>query len=321
MNISVCVTSYNQSRYLKEAVESVLAQTFKPRQIIIVDDGSSDGSQNLIARFQSSHPNWIVAIHHTQNAGIAQARTDALRAVSGDHVTFLDGDDRFLPAKLEKEARLLSLTPDAQLAFSNVYYINEQGMRTGVWAEGVKPPQGDIFCQTFARDFPKGNLFRSELVNYNAWRQVGFYDPNLRDLYEDFDMRIRLTGRLSGVYCDEPLSEYRRHSAGLSQVELSRHVKALDYIYRKNKPFLRELSPSEREHADRRLKNVIARIAQRASQQALCRNRRFEALRLFFVARRFDRSVTHQLSLARILMPRSFYGRMTSAQSGKRSNH
>jgi glycosyltransferase involved in cell wall biosynthesis len=268
MEISVYLTSYNQKRYLIEAIESVLAQSFKPFQIIIIDDCSSDGSQEIIAGFHSRYPNLITPIYHTQNRGITYTRIEALQRVTGNYVTFLDGDDRFLPTKLEKEANLLQKNPQAQIAFSNVYYVSEHGARTGVWAEHAKPPEGDVFCQAFARDFPRGNLFRSELVNYQAWKQVGFYDMNLHNLYEDYDMRIRLTKGLRVVYCDEPLSEYRRHNAGLSRVKFTQHFEALDYIYQKNKPLLNNLSKVERDYVNRKVGEWIARVAIRASDEA-----------------------------------------------------
>ena len=214
--ISVYITSYNQKKYFIEAIESVLAQTLKPDQVIVVDDGSRDGSQNVISRYADLHPGLILPIYHKKNMGVTKSRIDALRAVTGDYVTYLDGDDRFLPTKLEKELCILLENPHAYIAYSNNYYLKTDGTRAGIWIETDKPPEGYIFHHTFAREFPKQSLFRMELVNYQAWKAIGFHDPNI-SIYEDYDMRIRLTKHFQAAYHDEPLSEIRLHGTGLSQ--------------------------------------------------------------------------------------------------------
>lgn len=268
MRISVFITSYNQKRFLIEAIESVLNQTVKPFEIIVVDDCSTDGSRELIAAYASRYTELLVPIYHTRNKGVTQSRIDALCAVTGDYVTYVDGDDRFLPSKLEEEAEALRATPSAKIAFSNNYYMSEDGARIWIWADGEKPPEGDVFRQTFAREFPRRSLFRMELVEYKAWKRVGFHDPNLA-LYEDFDMRIRLTKHYHVVYRDMPLSEIRTNNSGLSSSAVSQHLTALEYIYRKNRPLLNDLSIPQRKDVKRKLRNWMARIARRGAMELL----------------------------------------------------
>lgn len=269
MKISVYITSYNQRDLLVEAIESVLAQTLRPVQIIIVDDCSSDGSQELIAGYASCYRDLITPIYHRRNQGVAQTRIDALRAVSGDYVTYVDGDDRYLPTKLEKEYRALEDNPWAQIAYSNNFYIRLDGTRFGVWMEDADPPaQGNAFCRTFAREFPKQSLFRMELVEYPAWRSVGFHDHKLR-LYEDYDMRIRLSKHLRMIYVNEPLSEYRIHGTGLSARSRAQHLSALAYLYKKNRPLLRDLDPAERKYVRRKFREWIRPVAEKAIRQSI----------------------------------------------------
>ena len=309
MKISVYITSYNQKHYLEEAIESVLAQTLKPCQIVIVDDCSIDGSQELIAGFHSQYPDLITPIYHTQNTGVTQVRIDALQAVTGEYVTYVDGDDRFLPTKLEREANLLRASPHAKIAFSNNFYMTADGIHKGIWADEVKPPEGNVFCQTFARDFPRRNLFRMELVDYQAWKRVGFQDPNL-SMYEDFDMRIRLTKHLQVVYYDEPLTEIRLHYKGLASSKRVRHLEALDYIYRKNKPLLNDLSKAERDYVNRKLGGWIAQVARRASEESLNEGQRLQAAKLLLAAMRYDPAIFDWPSLVRILAPGAIYQRV-----------
>ena len=279
LKISVYITSYNQKDFLVRAIDSVLHQTLRPSEIIIVDGSSTDGSQEVIAEFSSRYPDLITPIYHSQNIGVAQARIDALRAVTGDYVTHLDGDDRFLPTKLESEARLLLDNPSAQIAYSNHYYVNLDGAKIGVWADGVTPPQGDVFRQTFTRDFPRGSLFRNELVDYGSWKRVGFHDPK-QGLYEDYEMLIRLTKHLQVAYVDEPLAEYRIHEEGLSRAPAADHLGALERIYRKNEPLLRDLNIADRKEIQRKLDRRMARIARQAAREAVehCQQGRMDAL-------------------------------------------
>jgi glycosyltransferase involved in cell wall biosynthesis len=309
MEISVFITSFNQKHYLTEAINSVLEQTLRPQQIIIVDDCSSDGTQELIAGFHSKYPHLITPIYHSQNTGVAQVRIDALNVVTGDYVTYVDGDDRFLPRKLEKEFGLLQSNPHAQIAFSNNFYMTEDGIYEGVWAEEILPPQGDVFCQTFARDFPKRNLFRMELVNYHAWKQVGFHDPFLH-IYEDFDMRIRLAKHLKTVYYDEPLSEIRLHSHGLSRSKFFQHFEALNYIFLKNRPLLSDLSNTEKNYVFQRFAEWMTPISKYAIEEALKEGRRIQALRLLLATRRYDPTVFNWSEMVKVFLPRKFARRL-----------
>jgi glycosyltransferase involved in cell wall biosynthesis len=268
MKISVCITSYNQKHYLTEAIESVLNQSVHPGEIIIVDDCSTDGSQEIISAYVGRYPNLIRPFYHERNCGIARTRTKALEAVTGDFVTYLDGDDRFLPPKLDFELRSLLGNPHAQIACSNFHYINAAGTRIGIWADGGEPvPQGNVFVQVFARDYPKGGLFRNELVGYEAWKKVGFYDESLT-LFEDYDMRIRLTKQLRTVYCDELLMEYRRHKSGLSRSRAAKKLEAFEYIYRKNCPLLDDLNVSQRRKIKRRVGKWMARFSGFAAKES-----------------------------------------------------
>jgi glycosyltransferase involved in cell wall biosynthesis/Tfp pilus assembly protein PilF len=258
--ISIYITSYNQKKYLVEAIESVLCQTLKPSQIIVVDDGSTDGSQNLIRSYARKFPSLFVPVFHEKNCGVAASRINALHKITGDYVSYLDGDDRYLPTKLEKEFCALVEQNNAYIAYSNNYYVSSSGNRFGTWIDNETPPQGYVFPQTFGRMFPKRSLFRMELVNYQAWKAVGFHDPSL-SLYEDFDMRIRLTKYFHAVYVDEPLSEIRMHGKGLSSLKTSKHLASLEYLYRKNIPLLMDLSAEQRKFVKANFDTWVAGIA------------------------------------------------------------
>ncbi len=240
MKISVYIPSYNQRTYLIEAVESVLAQTLRPHQIIILDDASTDGSQEVIRGYAARYPGLITPIFHAKNTGVTRARIDALQAVTGDYVSYVDGDDRYRPEKLEREAQTLREHPNAALVYSNVAYFTAEGETHRWLPDDYTPPQGDILWQTLARAFPRRNIFRMELVHYPRWKDIGFHDEAL-SIYEDWEMRIRLTQHLRACYCPRTLSEVRLHGRGLSSGQSERHLEALDYIRRKHAATIRQL--------------------------------------------------------------------------------
>lgn len=313
MKISVYITSYNQKRYLIEAIESVLNQTLKPFEVIVVDDCSTDGSQAVIAGYAARYPDLIKPIYHTQNLGAAQSRVDALQVVNGEYVTYVDGDDRFLPTKLEKEANLLCENPDAKIAFSNNYYVtSDDSTYLWVWADDEKPPQGNVFCQTFAYNFPRNSIFRMELTQYRAWKRIGFQDTNLI-AYDDFDMRIRLAKHYRVAYWDEPLSEIRVHSTGLSHSKAALHMAELEYIYHKNRHLLNDLSVSERKYVRQRMGRVIAKWARRAVGETLKEDQyqlssRVQAFRYYLNALRYHPEYSDYKLLLWILLPQRSYG-------------
>lgn len=249
--VSVYVTSYNQREYLREALDSVLDQTLTPHQILVVDDASTDGSQELIRSYCDRHPSLVQAIMHPMNQGVIQSRRDALQVITGDYVTYVDGDDRLLPGKLETELNRLLDTPDAHIVHSNYAYIDSGGQQIGCWADGVQhPPQGAVFTRAFARQYPRSSLYRTEMAHYQVWKAVYFYDSRI-SIYEDYDLRIRMSRHFRTVYVDEVLSEYRLHGQGLSSAKLAQHLRSLDYIFWKNRPLLFQLSSSEREDVER----------------------------------------------------------------------
>ena len=272
MKISVYITSYNRKQRLSEAIDSVLKQTLLPSQLILVDDGSVDGSQDVIRCYANQYPDLVTAIFHSSNQGVAASRIDALRAVKGDYVTYLDDDDRFLPTKLAREARTLEEDPDCQMVFSNYYFVDQQGERIGVWSNRKNLDKGNTLFKVFARQFPKRWSFKMGLVNYEAWSRIGFYDPHLA-LWEDFDMEIRLAKQLKTVYVEEPLSEIRLFGNGVSKSRPFKHIKALRYVWKKNSSYLIDMHLKERREVEReygRLLTSFSRLSPLISSENVC---------------------------------------------------
>lgn len=262
MKVSVIITSFNQKNYLLEAILSVINQTYQPYEIIIADDCSTDGSQDLIKQYAKQHPDLVKAIFHKVNIGIPNNRNFALNKVNGDLISFLDGDDRFLPKKIESEIESLEKHPEVNLVFSNFYYIDEYGQRTGLWAKYNSPPSGYVFKDAFSRNWPNNSLYRNELVDFQALKQSGFYDETLQyPYYEDWDLKIRFTNKFKVAYCSIPLAEYRIHQISISKRANSEsHLNAIKNIYEKNRHLLENLSESDRLEVKQKLFNLFNRL-------------------------------------------------------------
>lgn len=259
--ISVLITSYNQKTFLTEAIESVLSQTLQPFEIIIVDDCSTDGSQKIIENYTRNHPDIIKAYYHKQNLGIGKNRAFAQMQAKGDWLTYLDGDDRFLPEKLEMEFKTLQQHPDSKVVYSNFYSINEEGKRSGLWADKTPPPSGYIFSQVFSRSFPRNTLFRNELIFSDCLKKIGYYDEE-RITHVDWDFKIRLSKYFHIAYCPIPLIERRDHAGGISQY-LSKDIvlNQMLQVYNKNSPLLEGLEPEEKKYIRSELFRLFSRRA------------------------------------------------------------
>jgi len=211
--VSVIITSYNQERYLKEAIESVIGQSLKPHEIIIADDHSTaDRSVDAIKTYADRYPGWIHGIFQKENVGIPRNRNSALREVTGNHVAVLDGDDRFLPNYLATLTTALMEHPEAGCAYSNRYQINTQGER-GPIRNTVPEPSGDVFAYFAAG---RMGILRSMLARYDLVKAAGLFDENFLH-HDGFILSLRLAKLTKFVYLPEPLMEKRVHLGGFSK--------------------------------------------------------------------------------------------------------
>ncbi len=271
MKVSAYIPSYNQKRFLAEAIDSVLAQTRRPDQVIVVDDGSTDGSQEMIRGYASRHPDLFTTVFHERNLGVAQTRVDALSAVRCELVTYVDGDDRMCPGKVESELRCLQDHPQAPIVFSNYCYITEDASRIiRVWIdEGNRPPEGDVFEQTVTRRFPEGNLFHNELLPIACLRKVGFHDTQL-STYEDYDLRIRLTREYRTAYCPRVNIQVREHGGPrLSKSQAMVHYESIRVVLNKNRALWADLPEDRRHRIEEALRKMLADLAIQGSVQYL----------------------------------------------------
>ena len=225
--ISVIITSYNQVDYLKEAINSVLYQTYSPYEIIICDDGSQDSSCDLIREYESNFPNIIKGIFHKENLGISKNRNSGLNAVTGEYVTWLDGDDIFFPRKLELELDKISTSENIKWVYSQVIHIDIENHT--LYKRYQQFHDGLIFYKVISLF---GFAPRNPLVDFNSLKSIGFFDETM-EMYEDFDLCLRLSCYFNCLYCSQPLLGYRIHANGIHKSVNQRHIENYN-ILRKN---------------------------------------------------------------------------------------
>lgn len=308
-NISVLITSFNQKSYICEAIQSVIEQTMKPFEIIVADDCSTDGSQEIIKKFELEYPNLIRAFYNKRNIGRPKNKNFAQKQIRGDLITWLDGDDRFLPEKLEKEYMALKRNQTAKIIYSNFFHIDKNGQRIGLWADGRVLPSGYVFKEVFGLEIPTC-FFRNELTYYNCLQKLNFYDPYL-EMYGDWDLRIRLTKRYNAVYNSEPLSEYRIHPLGISRSPTLKHIAWVKYIYQKNRILLNNLPKSDKIFIENGLKNYLALLCFNAARQEIKNRNNKLALKYWFKHIQYrPKSLMNLRFTARVILSESLRNRL-----------
>jgi glycosyltransferase involved in cell wall biosynthesis len=202
--VSAVIPTYNRSHYVAQAVVSVLKQTYGTVEIIVVDDGSTDDTADVLSPYSGN-------IHYIyqSNEGVAIARNKGIRAARGELVAFLDADDLWLPRKLEFQMQYLERSKTAGLIHTNALYLDAAtGLRHERRAT-VDPYEGECYARLFL-----GNRITtsSVLLRRECLEKVGAFDENIRKAStEDYDLWIRIARYYEFAYVKEPLVLYRLH--------------------------------------------------------------------------------------------------------------
>lgn len=232
--VSIIITSYNQRDYLVQALESVMAQTLRPHEIIVADDASSDGSQEVIRSYVDRYPGWIKAVLQERNVRTPRNRNAALRRVSGNYVGLLDGDDLFAPDKLRLQYEALQAVPSARAVYTNFRLIDPTGRPLGRRYRAPQP-QGDIFPAVAVGNF---GLLRTLVVDYQAMRRAGLMDERFPG-YDGLWLTIKLATFCRFAYVHKPLVDKRDYSTSVSKRRsMADKVGQLTGVYRALQPLL-----------------------------------------------------------------------------------
>jgi glycosyltransferase involved in cell wall biosynthesis len=226
--ISVIIPCYQQGNFLPAAIESVLAQTHGEREIVVVDDGSTDGTAEAASRYAG------VVYVRQPNRGSAHARNQGLRASKADYLVFLDADDRLLPEALEVGLSALLEHPQCGMTFGRSRQIDRSGALLPTM--GRRLTTDDYYLSFLRRCYisnPAAAMFRRAIFD------SGFQFNEALPVCSDYDLYLRLA-RTWPVYCHNQLvSEYRQHAQQKSSNK-ERMVEAQIDILKSQEPFTRQ---------------------------------------------------------------------------------
>jgi glycosyltransferase involved in cell wall biosynthesis len=203
--VSIVIVCYNQAHYLREAIESALAQTFPDIEVLVIDDGSTDNT----AKVASSFPD--IRYFPQRNQGLAAARNTGIRQSEGNYIVFLDADDRLLPDAIETGLILFHKRPELGFVYGGYRRISKAGTP-------LPTPEPDRVDGDYYWHLLRGNIVgmhAAVMYSRAALTQVGGFDSRLRAC-EDYDLYLRMARRWPVCRHDGCVAEYRQHDQNMS---------------------------------------------------------------------------------------------------------
>ena len=225
--VSAIIIFLNEERYLCEAIRSVLSQTYSNWELLLVDDGSIDGSTELARLFAEQRPQKIRYLEHVghKNRGMSASRNLGVTNANGEYIAHLDADDVWLPHKLERQVGIFEKYPEADLVYGpwqawNSWNKNEEGkdhlQNLNVLADRLVPPPQLVPIWLKHEHSIPGHCATME--RRKVYKDLGGFEDSFRDIYEDLAFLVKV-GLKSTIYVSsECLSRYRQHSDSTCQV-------------------------------------------------------------------------------------------------------
>jgi len=228
--VSVCIASYNHAKYLEEMLDSVLAQTFRDFEVIIVDDGSKDNSLEILQKYSSEFPKIKVFTHPDgKNKGISRTANLAIEKSSGEYIAFIGSDDIWYPQILEKQVELMETDAALGIVYAPAHLIDKNGNKLeGTIGEDVIGEKSPVEAIIKKNVIPAITV----MVKRAALEKVGLYDEKL--VYSDWELWIRILEHYKIGYIDSPLTKYRIHNLNTSiGIPVKRHIKFSQAVFRR----------------------------------------------------------------------------------------
>jgi glycosyltransferase involved in cell wall biosynthesis len=227
--VSVVMSVYNGERHLKEAVDSILCQTFKEFEFIIIDDGSTDGTPKILEEYLGKDQR--IEVLHQENAGLTRSLNRGIALVQGGYIARMDADDVAFPERLEKQVDFMHKNPEVGLLGTTYYEIDGNSNRIG---KKVFPTSDDELQKTLIKYNPFSHA--SVIIRKETLDKVGLYDENIKRA-QDYDLWFKI-GRVSKIAnLKEPLM-MRRYSN--KNISIANENEQLKWAIRIRKKAIRE---------------------------------------------------------------------------------
>ena len=211
--VSVVIPCYNVAPYIEAAVASALDQTWRRLEVIAVDDGATDETLQVLNRLAASRQDPRLRIVCQANGGLSQARNTGIREARGSYIGFLDGDDIWLPEKVEQQMRIMLSDPCVGLTFSFSRYLTEAGKDTGrlLTTRKLRPGLDDMVRRNH---FGNGSTV---VARRQCFEIAGMFDTELKSC-EDYEMWCRILSKTSylAIGLPQALTCYRLRESSLT---------------------------------------------------------------------------------------------------------
>lgn len=220
--ISIIIPTFNSYDYICSAINSVLSQTYKDFEIIIIDDGSIDDTKEVLTKY-----NGKIRYLYQENQGVASARNLGIRESKGEYIAFLDSDDLWIPDKLAIQMDVFNKKPDIGLVCSSCIEFNENKKLNYI----IRPRnfRGCSFKDLFLENFIQTSTV---VTKKESFQKVGLFDERLK-VAEDYDMWLRIARYYPVHFIKEPLVRYRINEKGLLKTESQYITLAHIHIFKK----------------------------------------------------------------------------------------
>ena len=227
--VSIIIPTFNRRDYITTALDSVLAQSYKDYEIIIIDDGSSDDTKEVLKPYQNN-----IRYFYQDNRGIPATRNKGIREAQGDYIAFLDSDDYWLPEKLKRQIECFKQNPHYGMVATRCSSITPDGR----FRKKNRPGKsGWVLTDLFKANFIRTS---SAMIEKECFEKVGLFDESLPEC-EEYDLWLRITKHYPIGFINEPLTVYTDNPRGVSTDSLAGRILRLKVL---EKDYLKECIPS-----------------------------------------------------------------------------
>lgn len=231
--VTVGIALYNHQNYIEKCINSILTQTYKNIEIIIINDGSSDNSFDVVKNIvEKQKYNKNIILKSRENKGMCNTLNEIAHQANGKYISFIGSDDYWKSNKIEDQVKFLEKNSDLALVHSNSIKVNEFDDEIGKLDFSKKKNSGMIYKSII---YGEGGINTpSHLYRTRIFKEIGYYDPTFK--FEDTDFWLRLTSRYKIGFINEYHTYYRWHGDNLStsQNMLKFYYEELLKIYKKN---------------------------------------------------------------------------------------
>ncbi|MFH1387070.1 MAG: glycosyltransferase [bacterium] len=207
--ISIIIVTYNRSKYIKEAIQSALDQSFADYELIVIDDGSTDDTKRIVREFQSSK----ISYYYKSHTNVADSRNYGISKACGEYLVWLDSDDVLMPECLRLELNEIEADQRLDVVYGDFTLIDENGVMIGeLLHRNFKNKEELIESMVWNNPIPNVGV----MIKKKCYQELGGFDPFFSELAEDYEFWTRAVAKYNFKHLANKMSSWRKHSSALT---------------------------------------------------------------------------------------------------------